>query len=119
MSGFKTPTSDVSSNVLPFEPTPKQSYVDKIIKRYFKTVQDWLALLGILIALAAFFWAFITYTVDGRLSAIEKQNAANYEKLSAEQREQAAATKSDFLELKGLIQDVSFKQKIAEQSLRK
>jgi hypothetical protein len=88
-------------------------------KFHWGKVQDWVNFFAILIAIIGLVWGVFVWSIDSRFDAMDKkldavnlQNQANYEKISAE-------IKGGNLDVQKSIQDLDYQQKILGLELKK
>jgi hypothetical protein len=118
-------TSATQSNVIhhpmyqePQSPTGLAWFKD-VFRKQFSNFQDWVNFVAILIAIITVIWGIFTWSIDSRFDAMDKkldavnlQNQANYEKISAEIR-------GGNLDVQKSIQDLDYQQKILGLELKK
>ncbi len=108
----------IHKNQEPISPNGLTLFKD-VFRKQFNSFQDWVNFVAILIAIITVIWGIFTWSIDSRFDAMDKkldavnlQNQANYEKISAEIR-------GGNLDVQKSIQDLDYQQKILGLELKK
>ena len=124
MSNQIPPSATQRPKVVNMSPQQNQStswfiWFKDIFRKQFNNLQDWLSFIGILLTIFALIWGVFAWSIDSRFDAMDKkldavnlQNQANYEKISAE-------IKGGNLDVQKSIQDLDYQQKILGLELKK
>ncbi len=107
----------IHKNQEPISPNGLTWFKD-VFRKQFNNLQDWINFIGVLFTIIALVWGVFTWSIDSRFDAMDKkldavnlQNQANYEKISAE-------IKGGNLDLQNRIQNIEHAQKSLNLDLK-